>query len=355
MYKNILILNLRKIGDTIMATSAAYLLKKAYPQAKITMLVKPLTRPIVENNPVIDEVMLYNYEHKVNLSDLKQTVNQLKEKHFDLAVVIDGKARSAVLAYLAGIPKRAGFENITLRNIYLKIFYTDLFNIGYDAFEVQQVKNHENFINRLTGKKDKAQMVMPDVDKSGQAKVKSLLQQLPQDKLKIALCLRSNCEFKDWPMQYFVETVQKLNEKYSASFFIVGAKNDKKFADSFIYKADLKNVYDFCGQTTLPQLGYLLKQADFMLSVDTGTAHIAASQHTPEVVIFAGTSHKHWAPYGSCVDVVYPNIPCYPCSDKMRRQCRKKADRYDCLNKVYVQDVIDKCSAKLDKLEEKYV
>ena len=59
-YKNILILNLRKIGDTIMATSSAYLLKKAYPEAKITMLVKPLTKSIVENNPVIDEVLLYD-------------------------------------------------------------------------------------------------------------------------------------------------------------------------------------------------------------------------------------------------------------------------------------------------------
>ena len=46
-YKNILILNLRKIGDTIMATSSAYLLKKAYPEAKITMLVKPLTKSVL--------------------------------------------------------------------------------------------------------------------------------------------------------------------------------------------------------------------------------------------------------------------------------------------------------------------
>ena len=71
-YKNILILNLRKIGDTIMATSSAYLLKKAYPKAKITMMVKPMTKSIVENNPAIDEVMLYDYSHKAKWSEIKK-------------------------------------------------------------------------------------------------------------------------------------------------------------------------------------------------------------------------------------------------------------------------------------------
>ena len=117
-YKNILILNLRKIGDTIMATSSAYLLKRAYPKATITMLVKPLTKSIVENNPVIDEVLLYDYSHKAKWNDIKKTVNNIKSKNFDLAVIIDNKPRSALLSYLAKIPKRIGFEKITVRNIY---------------------------------------------------------------------------------------------------------------------------------------------------------------------------------------------------------------------------------------------
>ena len=65
-YKNILILNLRKISDTIMATSSAYLLKKAYPEAKITMLVKQLTKSIVENNPVIDFIGTWHLAEDAN-------------------------------------------------------------------------------------------------------------------------------------------------------------------------------------------------------------------------------------------------------------------------------------------------
>ena len=334
-----------------MATSAAYMLKKAYPKSNITMLVKPLNKSIVENNSVIDEVMLYDYTHKTKLDDIKKTARQIKAQNFDLAVVIDGKPRSAMLAWLAGIPTRAGFEHITLRNIYLKLFYTDLFKIDYDVMTVQQVKNHEIFINRLTGRNDKAKMVMPNVNLAGKKKVQYLLQKLPKGSMKIALCLRSGIQFKDWSMENFLKVIRTLDVKYKASFFIVGAKGDITYAEKFRQKSGLSNVYDFCGQTSLPELGYLLSCSDFMLSVDTGTAHIAAAANVPEVVIFAGTSHKHWAPYGSCVSTVYPQMQCYPCDDKTRKQCSCKADKFPCLKDIDVEKVISLCSKKIDSLK----
>lgn len=206
-YKNILILNLRKIGDTIMATSSAYLLKKAYPKAKITMMVKPMTKSIVENNPAIDEVMLYDYSHKAKWSEIKKVSNQIKSKNFDVAIVIDNKPRSALLSYLAGIPKRIGFEKITLRNIYLTLFYTDIYKVDYDFINTQQVKNHEIFINRITGRFDKAKMVMPNLSNESQLKVSSLLDNLSKNRLNVALCIRSGIKFKDWSQENFIKVL----------------------------------------------------------------------------------------------------------------------------------------------------
>lgn len=344
-YKNILILNLRKIGDTIMATSSAYLLKKAYPEAKITMLVKPLTKSIVENNPVIDEVLLYDYSHKAKWNDIKKSVDELKSKNFDLAVIIDNKPRSAMLSYLAKIPKRIGFEKITLRNIYLKLFYTDIYKIDYDFINTQQVKNHEIFINRITGRFDKAKMVMPNISNESQLKVSSLLDNLSKNRLNVALCIRSGIKFKDWSQENFIKVLNFLNQKYELNFYVVGSANNYDYAQSFIEKSNI-DIVNFCGKTNLPELGYLLKQSDLLLSVDTGTAHIAAAQETDTIVIFAGTSHKHWAPYGDKVKVVYPKLSCYPCSDKERKQCKS----YLCLENIDINNVIEFCE---DIIEEK--
>lgn len=343
MYKNILILNLRKIGDTIMATSSAYLLKKAYPKAKITMLVKPLTKSIVENNPVIDEVLLYNYSHKAKLADIKAIVKTIKAKNFDLAVVIDNKPRSAMLAWLSNIPKRIGFEEITFRNIYLKLFYTDLYKIDYDFFATQQVKNHEIFINRFTGRNDKAKMVMPNISNDSKQKVDELLNSLPKDRYNVALCIRSWAVFKDWSKDNFIKVAQFLSKKYKINFYVVGAKNDMEYIQNFINESQLV-MYNFCGKTNLPELGYLLKQSDLLLSVDTGTAHIAAAEETNTVVIFAGTSHKHWAPYGDMVKIIHPNLSCYPCSDIRREKC----NNYPCLDNIDMESVIKACEQSLE-------
>ncbi|MDQ0205179.1 glycosyltransferase family 9 protein [Pectinatus haikarae] len=343
VYKNILVLNLRKIGDTIMATSAAYLLKKAYPEARLTMLVKPLTRSIAENNPVIDQVLFYDYSHKAKLRDIKKIMQKIKKEGFDLAVVIDNKPRSALLAWLSGVPHRLGFEKVTLRNIYLKLFYTKIYDIDYDFGNTQQVKNHEIFINRITGRNDKAKMILPDLPAGSREKIDKMLSALPAGKLKIALCMRSGTPFKDWPMADFAKVVHGLAEKYDAVFYVTGSSGDSSYAEKFI-KNSKYSVWNFCGQTNLPELGCLLRQSDLLLSVDTGTAHLAAAAAIPEVVIFAGTSHRHWAPYGDKVSCLYPDIECYPCSDETRRQCTE----YRCLTAVQPEQVLRACEMMLE-------
>ena len=136
----------------------------------------------------------------------------------------------------------------------------------------------------------------------------------------------------------FYKGIKFLNQKYELNFYVVGSANDYDYAQNFIEQSKI-NIVNFCGKTNLPELGYLLKQSDLLLSVDTGTAHIAAAQETDTIVIFAGTSHKHWAPYSDKVKVVYPKLSCYPCSDKERKQCKS----YLCLENIDIDNVIEFC------------
>ena len=86
-YKNILVNSLVNLGDVVLTTSAIALLKKAYPKAKITMLVRPVVREAVENNPVIDEVLIFDYKAKENsLGKMWSMVKEIRRKKFDLAI-----------------------------------------------------------------------------------------------------------------------------------------------------------------------------------------------------------------------------------------------------------------------------
>lgn len=348
-FRNILVIGLRKIGDTIIATSGVYLLKKAYPDAKITMLVKPLTQQIVRNNSLIDEVMLYNYTHQGSFSEMKLIANQLRAHKFDLCIVLDNKPRSAMIAWMAGIPRRVGFEKIAFRNIYLKLFYTDIIKIDYDAMHTLQAKNHEIFINRFTGRNDIAKMVMADIPTENKEKIDEILAQFVKEtncQIKIALCIRSGCLTKDWSLKNFKEVIKQLASSYNVAFYIIGSEADKEIVEEFINSSGIP-IYNLCGKTTLPELAYILKQSDFFLSVDTGSAHIAASVDIPMVVVFGATSPEKWGPYSEKAISLKPEYFCHPCDGT-----KIKCDEPKCLETITVNDVVSACKKHLDKICE---
>lgn len=347
-YKNILVICLRKIGDAVIATSVAYLLKKAYPDAKITMLVKPLTKEIVTNNPVIDEVMLYNYTHNPVFSEIRQIAAEIRKKNFDLSIVTDNKPRSALLAWMAGVPKRVGFEKIEFRNVYLKLFYTDIIKIDYDAIHTLQAKNHEIFINRFTGKKDKAIMIMPEGTTENNEKADALLLQVRKEQgkdascLKIALCIRSGAVKKDWPLERFAATIETLAEKYdNAVFFVIGSSDDIETAEK-LKKMIRIPLSILCGKSTLVELSCILKRSDFFLSVDTGSAHIAATTGIPMVAVYGATSPEKWGPYSPNAITLAPDYPCHPC-DGTKINCSDPR----CLLTISVDKVVAACEKVL--------
>ena len=98
---NILIHSLVNLGDVVLSTGAAALIKKNMPNAKITMMVRPIAREIVENNPVIDNVIIFDY--KVKGKSFKNMISMIKEvrsRKFDVCFSFDRKLMLGIFALL---------------------------------------------------------------------------------------------------------------------------------------------------------------------------------------------------------------------------------------------------------------
>lgn len=336
VYKKILITNLRKIGDTIMATSLAYMLKQLYPEAKIYMLVTPKTTSIVENNPIIDKVFIYNYSHKEKIAGIKTIVKQLKKEHFDISFSADNKPRSALITYLANIPKRIGYENISFRNCYLKFLYTNIIKPDYTLREKTPVENYKIFLEKFSHQKLNPKMILPNISDEDITYAENLLKPF-NDKMKFALCIHSGIPFKDYSVENFAKVINLLRKKIGAHFIVLGSPNDKNKVMELQKYCDIE-IVNLAGKTTLPQMIYILQKMDFLLSVDTGTAHLAAASKVPSLVIFGGTSHYMWKPFGDNVNIIYPKIQCYNCNDKERKNCTD----YKCLKFITPSEIVEK-------------
>jgi ADP-heptose:LPS heptosyltransferase len=210
--------------------------------------------------------------------------------------------------------------------------------------QVMQAKNHEIFINRFLGGTKRAAMVLPDINSAAKEKINKMLGAFEKGHKKIAICLRSGAPFKDWSDECFRNTIKMLAKKYEADFYITGSKHDVAFADKFIENIHGVNIKNFCGATSLAELGWLLKKSDLLLSVDTGTAHIAGAANIPVVVIFGATSAKHWKPYSDKAVCLEPKVDCYPCIGK-----KIKCSRPICLESIKAEEAFIACCELLDK------
>lgn len=147
-------------------------------------------------------------------------------------------------------------------------------------------------------------------------KIKSIIQQTK--KYKIALCTRGSTEWKFLDLNFIKDLIFKINNKYDTTFFVVGAgkiefDDTDKLKNILPNNIDIRNMYN---KTNLLELIEFIKQIDLLISIDTGTVHIAAAVGTPVISLCGYISPTHYAPISHKGIFLYSEKPSSICSDK---------------------------------------
>lgn len=310
-YKNILVNMLVNLGDVVLTTSALDLIKKTFPDVKITALVKAIVKDAVIDNPVIDDVIIFDYKPKVStFKQTRQMISEIRRRKFDLSISFDRKLRPALLTFMSGIPVRVGPSKVFDDNkSRVTILYTDVVKITHDLNQTHQAETYQEIVRKFFNIEGHG---TPQFPKTFSPKAKELFAYFPREKFKIALCVKGTFELKTWAKEYFVETVNALAERYDAEFFIVGAPSDKAYADEVIAGMNAE-VYNFCGETSLTDLAEIFRRTDLFITVDTGAAHIAATTGVKMITIFGCTPVNRWRPINPNAISLTSNEPCCPC------------------------------------------
>ena len=111
-FKNILIVRTDRIGDVVLTTPSIKALRDAFPEARITLLVTPLTQDLVNGLAGLDAVLVDDRQGvHCGPGGYCKLIRQLKACRFDLAVIYHTKKRYNLLCALAEIPRRIGYKN----------------------------------------------------------------------------------------------------------------------------------------------------------------------------------------------------------------------------------------------------
>lgn len=98
------------VGDALLMTPALASVRRTFPKAHLSLLVRPWVADLFRGNPAVDEVLLYESAgaHRGATGKLR-LARELRRRRFDLAVLFQNAFDAALIAWLARIPERVGF------------------------------------------------------------------------------------------------------------------------------------------------------------------------------------------------------------------------------------------------------
>lgn len=329
MNKKILIINVNWIGDVIFSTPFIRALRTGYPDSYIACLLHPRAREILEGNPCLNEIIIYDEEgvHKGLIGKLK-LIACLRKKNFDIAFILHRSFTKALFALLSGAKERIGYP--TKRRSFL---------LTKPAEEpLEEAHKVEYFLNiaGAAGIKTKEASYEFYVKDSDRKFIDELLREnsITKNDRIIVLCPGGNWDPKRWPKENFAQAGDLLAEKFGARIVISGAAKDVKLAED-IRKLMKSPAVITCGKTTLKQLGALFEKAALVVANDTGPMHLAVAMKANVIALFGPTSPRLTGPYGrGNYRVISKNeqcdVPCYDVTCKDNR----------CMAEIKVEDVL---------------
>ncbi|MCF7907751.1 MAG: lipopolysaccharide heptosyltransferase II [Candidatus Omnitrophica bacterium] len=307
--ERILIVTVNWLGDALMTTPVFKAIKDQFPSSYLGVMVPERVRGVFDDNPFIDEVIVFDEKNnQKGLIAKLRFIKFLKEKKFDTAFLIHRSATKAIICWLSGISLRIGYKR--LKNLF---FLTKTVSVPQGFLHRQ-----DYYLNLFESQDIVINEKIPTffIDRKTQQQVDVSLQVLKQKhSLIVGINPSANWKLKRWPAKNFSRLADFLIKKHRAAIIFIGAKDQRSIVDEVIKNMEFK-AYDFCGKTSLKELGALIKNSELFISNDSGPAHLAASLGVTTIALFGPTARELTAPRGRKVIIIQKDFDCkIPCYD----------------------------------------
>jgi lipopolysaccharide heptosyltransferase II len=133
-------------------------------------------------------------------------------------------------------------------------------------------------------------------------------------RVRIAVC--PGAEYgaaKRWLPERYAEVMRAVDMEYETEWYLVGTAKDRPVAEEIESHAQLPNVENVCGKTSLQGLIELLQKCHILVTNDTGTMHLASLIGLRTVSIFGSTEPLLTGPLGPGHIVLRHQVECSPC------------------------------------------
>ncbi len=330
--RRVLVVRLRSIGDTVLATPSLYALRRFLPEARIDVLLEDWVAPLLDASPDVDRVITVK---RHDTSSRLRVVQSLRAEGYDVAFNLHGGSTAALLTWASGARHR----------------------VGYQSYRYARLHNHAAPAASELWRREKTHSVEQQLALLGWTGVP--VSDRPPTRLNVTVEAERSitCRLRDahlgegenfalihpaaafdskqWAAENFARVVEQFHARNIPAVVIAAPGEESVIrAINDATRTPLVALTNLA----LPEVTALAARSHLFVGNDSGIAHIAAAVQTPSVVIFGSSNVAHWRPWTNApAEVVREEMPCAPCPG---HTC-SEFDAPQCIRRVSVERVND--------------
>jgi heptosyltransferase-3 len=337
--RRVLVVRLRSIGDTVLATPALYALRRFLPGAQIDILLEDWVAPLLGGLELVDQVVAIERHSKASRA---RVMRALRAARYDVVYNLLGGTTATLITRASGAKHRVGYASYQYARL-----HNHTAPPASELWGRPQTHSVEQQLALLgwTGVpvSDRPATRL-SVTSEGLSSLDQKLRSLPSGQPRldparpfVLMHPAAAFETKQWAALNFARVAESLAARGLQTVSVV-APNETA-VNAALSASAAAPIVALSG-LSLSSVTALAARARLFIGNDSGIAHIAAAVRTPSVVIFGSSNIAHWRPWTAeavPAEVVREELPCQPCPGYT---CAEFAAP-ECIRRVSVERVVE--------------
>lgn len=279
-----LVINVSRIGDTLLVTPALRAIAEAHPDCRIDFLGHPKRAEIMENLPFLNRV---------------GTITKKTAPWLGWGSRLFGRKYDWALVYGFDEPLVAYGLRVASNVIAFRQQDDDLNKRLYRVVEQPEFQSEHSVkqLLRLTAALDIPPVGFRLAYQVSEDEVRWAEQRLAKDLpgsagpyIGLQIASFPTKAYRDWPVENFLSLCQSILREWPDAHFLIFGGSEERARTAFLEKNLGASATSYAGRLSLRQTVALMGRTDLYIGVDTGPTHLISALNVPMVVLYHGFS-----------------------------------------------------------------
>jgi heptosyltransferase-2 len=256
-------------------------------------------------------------------------ISDLRKRKFDAAILLQNAMEAAIIALLAGIPIRAGY-NSDVRGVLL----THSVKRTRAIRKVHQIHYYLEMVRSLGCISENTEVHL-SLPAAYDSLADSLMSRYGIYSSGLLIGMAPGATYgaaKKWRPERFAHVADGLIRDFNGEVLLFGSTGDKDSADA-VQRHCRQKLINIAGETNLKEAIALIARCRLFISNDSGLMHVAGALNIPTIAIFGSTNPLATSPPGKQSVVIHKDVPCAPC---LKQTCPKNLE---CMDQISAEEV----------------